>query len=420
MILARMLTAIVVGIVPSTIAAQDNEVPPCPRGPTKVFKKGIVEDMVNRASCHLVFRPTGLRLTAVADGSRPDPGRTVVKDSRGRYYSTNADGWELTITVWGADGQYLSSFGRQGGGPGEFVGNHLSLFVDSGDSLHVRDIANWSVFSPDQEFVRRVPSRLMGGAKQTTALLYDGRILASDGHRSTGAAHFRVLNRDGRLDEVFGTTEGGTRTNGQYGHDRAIGYLPGYRTFWAAPSLVGSNEYTLEEWDILGDEGLPAETRTPQRVRSFRRHAPWFVWTGSQHTSPVVRYLHVAEGGLLYVQLWRPSQEYIDAMKRFEGRMTPHGNWTPGLEREVESLAEALTEIVVEVIDTRSAQLLATVAYPVSEVLRGNVLLPQDLFRNEMMGYVYGTDEAGLPYVEIIEGMLLGGESPSEPRPTLW
>jgi len=40
------------------------------------------------------------------------------------------------LPVYGVpDGSYLSSFGQAGGGPGEFAGGELTLFVDSGDSL---------------------------------------------------------------------------------------------------------------------------------------------------------------------------------------------------------------------------------------------------------------------------------------------
>ena len=303
----------------SADAALDPLGNPCPRGPGRVFEKGIVEDVTNEPPCHLVFRPTGVRLNAVGDGSRPDPGRTVVKDSRGRYYSTDASGWGATISVWSEDGTYLSSFGSRGEGPGEFAGDYLALLVDSGDSLHVRDIANWSVFSPDHEYIRRAPSRLMGlGDRQTTVLYDDGRVLSSDGSRVEHEAYFTMANRDGSVDEVFGTAEQGSGAGGQYGHGRAITYRAGYASFWAAPSQQGSTEYALEEWYPVGDEGLPEEDRVPVIVRTLHRHQPWFTWTGTRHTSPAVLYIHITEDDLLYVHMWRPSEEYLEAMKPFE------------------------------------------------------------------------------------------------------
>ena len=347
-------------------------------------------------------RPTGVRLTGVGDGSRPDPGPLVVRDGRGRYYSANTDGWESTISVWNVDGSYLSSFGRAGEGPGEFKGWSLSLFVDDGDTLHVLDARDWMVFSPEYEFVRQAPSRTMEHQNivdqtETFAPLYDGRILASNAHPSTGDAYFRIVNRDGSLDDVFGTSEEGTGASGHYGHDRAIGYLFGSRGFWAAPSLEGASEYVLEEWDALGKE----------IVRSLRRHQSWFRWTGNPNSSPVVGSLKITPDWLLFVQLVRPTEEYAEAMERYDEIMKEGGSgWTPELGKEMDELSETLVRTVIEVIDVGSAQLLASASYPLGEVMRGDPLLPQRLFRNDMTGYVYQVGEDGVPYVEIVEGVL--------------
>ena len=69
-------------------------------------------------------------------------------------------------------------------------------------------------------------------------------------------------------------------------------------------------------------------------------------------------------------------------------------------------LAAELTHAVIEVIDVHSAQLLVSDTYPVGEVIRGDALFPQHFFRNEMTGFVYRIGENGIPYVEIIEGVL--------------
>ncbi len=397
-----LTAAIAIAALPFGLAAQDNEGAPCPREPTKLYGRGTIQDVTNEPPCRLLFRATGVRLTGVADGSRPDPGPLVVKDGRGRYYSANADGWESTVSVWNADGSYLSSFGRPGEGPGEFKGWWLSLFVDDGDTLHVLDSQDWMVFSPEHEFVRQVPSRLLEHANildetETFAPLYDGRILASNAHPSTGDAYFRIVNRDGSLSDVFGTSEEGTGSSGHYGHDRATAYPPGNQGFWAAPSLEGAAEYVLEEWDVLGES----------IVRTLRRRQPWFRWTGNPNSSPVVGSLKITPDWLLLVQLWRPTDEYAEAMEPYEEMMKEGGGgWTPELYQQVDSLRGTLTHAVMEVIDVRSAQLLAFVSHPVADVMRGDPLLPQRLFRNEMTGYVYQVGEDGLPYVEILEGVL--------------
>ena len=98
---------------------------------------------------------------------------------------------------------------------------------------------------------------MMGrGDRETTVLYYDGRILSADGSGAGSEAYFTMANRDGTLDEVFGTAEDGSGAGGEYGHERAIAYRAGYASFWAAPSQQGSTEYTFEEWYPVGDEGL--------------------------------------------------------------------------------------------------------------------------------------------------------------------
>ncbi|MDE2764683.1 MAG: hypothetical protein OXQ94_15930, partial [Gemmatimonadota bacterium] len=62
--------------------------------------------------------------------------------------------------------------------------------------------------------------------------------------------------------------------------------------------------------------------------------------------------------------------------------------------------------IIVEVIDVNAGELLASATYPMGEAMQGDPLLPQGFFRNELTGYVYHVGEDGLPYVEIIEGVL--------------
>ncbi len=394
-----VFAVVVMCAVPVSITAQHRKTAPCPRGPVRVYED--VRAVTNESACRIVFRPTGVRLTAVGDGSRPDPGRLVVKDGRGRYYSANADGWGPVVSVWGADGKYLSSFGETGDGPGEFTGgSNLLLLVDSGDSLHVVDLSNWSVFSPDHRYVRRAPSRLIGRDRQTTVILYNGKVLAGEGYGSPGEHYFRVVDQKGSLARAFGTAQEGTG-GGHYGHDRSIAYLAGHRTFWAGPSWEGSNAYVLEEWEVEG----AGSTDGPSITRSIHRQAPWFKWMGDKYSSPMVRSLHVTEDGLLYVQLWRPTSKYVEAIKRFKDRAEHGGGWTAAME-EMDELAESLTNIIVEVIDVNAGELLASATYPMGEAMQGDPLLPQGFFRNELTGYVYHVGEDGLPYVEIIEGVL--------------
>lgn len=345
--------------------------PPCTRPPERDF---VVAEVVDRTPpCRIAFRETGVRLEAVADGSRPDPGQTVLADSDGRFISANAPGWTSVISIWDRRGRYLSSFGREGEGPGELSSRGaLSLFIDRRNNLHVRDGAQgWSVFSPEQEFLRRVPANHMGGLPRTTIILDGGSAVASDGLLGRDRGHyFRMADSTGALLRTFGPVNPGSIGTGR----RPITYAGG-ESFWAGPAEEGADAYVLEEW------GVDGELR-----RTLRRDVPWYGWNGRRETSPVVRQLHITQGGLLYVMVVRPTDDYAKALSRGE--------------RVSREQRDILTEVVLEVIDTRSGELLASEVFSAS---RAREVIPRGLFRGSLVGYRYAEDEGPLPFVEIIE-----------------
>ena len=358
--------------------------PECPRNAARSFAAGdttTIED--RRPPCRIEYRRTGIRLEAVSDGSRPDPGRTVLVDSNGRYYSANAPGWGVAISVWDSRGRYMHSFGRAGEGPGELTRRGmLSLYMDGRDNLHVRDGGlQWSVFSPEHEFLRRVPSNVMGGAsEQSTFILDDGSALASDGYVRNRSRHFRVVDSTGALARTFGP-------EGVAGYlDRPITHAGG-DTFWAAPPIEGPQEYVLEEW------GLDGELR-----RALRRDVSWYEWRGEQMISSAVSRLHVTRSGLLYVLLPRPTAEFIDEYE------SPRHGMGPPVEDDEESELMELLEVVIEVIDTRSGELLASEVFRLPQLMETAAM---ELFRGSLRGYRYEEGDDGLPFVDIMEVTLV-------------
>lgn len=351
----------------------------CPRSPARAFAAGSVTVVEEREPpCRIEFRDTGIRLEAVADGSRPDPGATIVVDSDGRFIAANAPGWPAIISVWDTRGRYLYSFGGEGEGPGELTAlGALNLLIDGRDRLHVRDgSARWSVFSEDHEFVRRVPANVMGGLPWMTTILDSGSALASDGLVSNRSHHFRVTDSTGALERVFGPV-----AEGSAGWDmRGITHFGG-DTFWAGPGFRGADAYVLEEW------GIDGELR-----RTFRRDAPWWRWSGEPETSARVRRVHNARNGLLYVLAWRPTDEYL---KEY-ARLRTHGEQFPA-DRPA-SLGE-MVEHIVEVIDTRSGELLASEVYTARQL---GETVPTSFFRGSLVGYRYNRGDGGLPFVEIV------------------
>lgn len=149
-------------------------------------------------------------------------------------------------------------------------------------------------------------------------------------------------------------------------------------TFWAAPPVEGGDAYVLEEWSVDG------ELR-----RTLRREAPWYRWAGDGEISPSVSGLHVTNDGLLYVLVRRPTEEYH---REFE-RASRRGEFVAREARD------GLTEVLFEVIDTRSGELLASDLHPATEARQ---FVPRALFRGSLMGYRYREGEDGLPFVEIV------------------
>ena len=357
---------------------------PCPRKPERSFAVGsvtVIED--ERPPCRVEFRETGIRLEAVADGSRPDPGRTVLVDSNGRYYSANASGWGAVISVWDSRGRYMTSFGREGEGPGELRALGMKgLVIDSRDNLHVRDDSrDWSVFSPEQEFLRRARAHAMGALwGEQVMVLDDGSALSSNATPPDPQNFFVLFDSSGARQRSFGPV--GETSPGSWG--RPIAHAGG-DTFWAAPPEVGSNAYVLEEW------GIDGELR-----RTLRRDVAWFEWRGEREISPAVVQMNIARDGLLYVLVRRPTPDYLRSFSRDGGRQP--------IDVEARRRRDGGTEVVVEVIDTRSGELLASDIHAAAE-LRERV--PRRLFRGMMRGFRYGETEAGFPYVDIVAVVLV-------------
>lgn len=321
----RVLLAVLVSVTPLALIARGEggtaRPETCPRSPARAFAAGSVTVVEEREPpCRIEFRDTGIRLEAVADGSRPDPGWTIVVDSDGRFITANAP--------------------------------------------------------KDHEFVRRVPANVMGGLPWMTTVLDSGSALASDGLVSNRSYHFRVTDSTGALERVFGPV-----AEGSAGWEmRGITHFGG-DTFWAGPCFRGADAYVLEEW------GIDGELR-----RTFRRDAPWWRWSGEPETSARVHRVHNARNGLLYVLAWRPTDEYLKEYARLRTR----GEQFPA--DRLASLGE-MVEHIVEVIDTRSGELLASEVYTARQL---SEIVPTSFFRGSLVGYRYNRGDGGLPFVEIV------------------
>jgi hypothetical protein len=364
----------------------------CPRPAAVTFAPGdtvVLRDQ--EPPCRIIFRDTDIVLRADPGGARPDPGRQVVRDAQGRFYSTGAGGFPAVVSLWDEQGEYVRSFGRPGEGPGEFSARGmLSLHIDALDRLHVRDGGpTWSVFAPDQTFLRRVPATVMGGLRGYTVILDDGRALTAQSSPGERSHHFRIVDTSGTLDRSFAprapalTAQASTT-------ERRIGSAGG-DTFWAGPPSdhrgYGPDGYTLQHWSLDGEFLL-----------TLRREVPWFraIWPppdpqpegGPAERPPVqVGILHLDDSGLLLVATAGPSEEWRPLTFQERSALSPEeqARWF---------------EARIEVFDTRAGVLLA------SRTLTGEEMAAppfESLFPGTRLGARLEEDEQLLPRVRIVE-----------------
>lgn len=358
---------------------------PCPRKAPRAFPPGsVMEIEESDPPCRLVFRPTGVRLEATVDGSRPDPGPTVVMDGRGRFYSTNASGFVSVISVWDPQGNYVTSFGGVGEGPGELRRQPgIRMFVDGDDRLHVWESgAQWSTFSADHEFISRNSLQVQNLAldARMTVFLDNGEVLTGDPYQSDRRSFFRVFTADGALARSFGPVDEEMASDPEWPLHRTIAYYGG-DSFWAAPVLDADEEYLIAEW------GTDGEMR-----RALRGHSDW--WMRGDDGMPVggigiLQFNVDDDQGLMYIIYQRLTDEGVRIMRRALAADEPF----PRDKRYTE------TEVVIQMIDLRSGELLASDIHRTSEAME---FLPRTLFPGVMKGPRPGEGPDGLPFVEIV------------------
>ena len=299
-------------------------------------------------------------------------------DSRGRFYSTNASGFQSVVSVWEPQGEYLTSVGRVGQGPGEFSQRGaLTLYVDNENRLHVRDGGPaWSVFSANLGFVRRVaiPTPGLLSLDRLSFILDNGQALSSYASGIDRRNYFHLFDAEGALERSLGPVKAEEANDPTWPVDRLVAY-DGGDTFWAGPAADEEAGYVVEQWNADGT-----------LRRALRREGGWFLLREDRIPAVGVVQFHADDSaGLLYILLNRLTSEGIEMMKE-NGRI-------PREERD------RLAEIVIEVIDTRAGELLASEVYTATEARE---IVPSRLFPGAMQGYRYGESEAGLPFVEIL------------------
>ena len=212
----------------------------------------------------------------------------------------------------------------------------ITIFVDREDRLHVRDGGfRWSVFSPEQEFLRSASAPL-ASFQSGTAVLDIGMAVTRS---RDGENHFQIVDSAGATQRAFGVIPRSLR-RARVDTGRDITYAGG-DSFWAGPIAGSPDGYQLEEWGIDG-----------KLRRVFRRNVDWFPPGDPTRLSDgdppptQVSLLHLDDSGLLYVYGLGPTRHW----------RSPGSLGRAPTTEEMDRMAQGY----VEVIDTKSGRLLAS------------------------------------------------------------
>lgn len=264
----------------------------------------------------------------------------VVRDARGNFILNGS--YSTTLKVFDRSGRFVRSFGRDGGGPGEFRGVG-SMVVLPADTLVVFDwgTRRYSLFSPEYEYISAGPlplspeldaAALPGGDFVFNATLSGGKSLGLPLHR---------VGRDGKIALSFGAKATEYRPGVPYQMSRAISPAGG--------SLLWSGLQASYQVDLL-------DVRNGETVRSLRRNVDWFapgvapVPRGRESLEPKPFIFDVVQdsAGLLWVLIGVADPNWRDAI----AAGGPHGNQVID--------ENGYRDAVLEVIDPVAGTVLAT------------------------------------------------------------
>ncbi len=288
---------------------------------------------------------------SVGGMSRPND---LAVDSRGRYYT--ASGYApATLQVLDSAGRLLTTFGRRGRGPSEFL-SASTFLVGDGDTLHVFDAraGTYARVSLAYEPLRRTtigaqvlrnrvvqlaPDRFVFSANVPTPerlgytlhFLEDGAPGASLGERAP-------LQDDGRP-EPFSTAR-------VLASDGANGFLAAHVA-----------DYVIERWSVEGE-----------MLDRLAVDAPWFVKedrsTPRGRFNPMIRAMWVDQESRIWV-LASVRSEAFDDLAKVVGRMPGTQGDIPIVQSRTGDEGD-LERYVLEVIDPVTGQSMATAGVPAS------------------------------------------------------
>lgn len=274
----------------------------------------------------------------------------IAADSRGRIIAGPIE--TRGFAVFDSTGRLLRRVGREGSGPGEYR-RIWNIVVGPGDSVFVGEVTErrLTVYSPSLEVARTRTFPLM---HDDIVALPDGRMILAtvDDSPLRAGLPLHLMTPEGAHGKSFGV-DNPTYDEWSRSHFwRRLAMAAG-GGFWTAPLV----RYELELW-----------TDRLERAVTLVRSAPWFPPLATPYPSgrqsdevrpvPEIRDLVQDREGLLWV---------IIAVADENWRQTRPAAGAP-VERGLLSLAQRAPnyDTIVEVIDPRNGQLLASIRRPES------------------------------------------------------
>ena len=226
----------------------------------------------------------------------------VARDSERNYIAAPVQG-DALIAVFGPDGRYRSSYGRVGGGPGEFA-TDVPLLIDVGDGdvlyaidpVHLHTLAPRAEASLDQV---RMPVEVMG----EMAVLRSGIAVEATRRTEAGTTTIQLLRPDGTIVRSIGATEVAGQTGADSDLRHALGPSNDRMDVWSAPT----NRFRITRYGPDGEAKARIE-RVSELFRpssSFRPGAPF-----NAPASTMVTGIVQDGDGLLWIAISRPPRSF--------------------------------------------------------------------------------------------------------------
>ena len=121
------------------------------------------------------------------------PGPDIALDREGNYIATRIRG-DALVAVFGPDGGYRSSYGRSGGGPGEFVSPPRRVEVGDDDRLHVISLRYLHTLAPRAE--RRLSQVRLSVLPNDAVVLKSGIAIQAPLRTESGITTIQILRPD--------------------------------------------------------------------------------------------------------------------------------------------------------------------------------------------------------------------------------